>query len=100
MINITRALWRSQSEIFRDREKYTSLAHKKNTRKISMEYFRGKRILLWTRKPGLGDMVMNAICCDILRREHGLDVWFGCRYNPYDRDFPEILKGIPCYKYQ
>ncbi|OYW71341.1 MAG: hypothetical protein B7Z37_28065 [Verrucomicrobia bacterium 12-59-8] len=65
-----------------------------------MCYFRGKRILLWTRKPGLGDMVMNAICCDILRREHGLDVWFGCRYNPYDRDFPEILKGIPCYKYQ
>lgn len=65
-----------------------------------MSFFKNKRILLWTRKPGLGDMVMNAICCDILRRQHGLDVWYGCRHNPYDRNFPNFLNGIPCYKYQ
>jgi hypothetical protein len=44
-------------------------------------------------------MAMNAICCDILRNEHGLDVWFGCRGNPCDREFPEILAGVPCYSY-
>jgi len=48
-----------------------------NRKYRSLNFYKGKKILLWTRKPGLGDMVMNAICCDILRNEYGLDclVW-------------------------
>lgn len=90
--------WRSQCLIHMDREKYTQNQGSPNHRSIG--FFRNKRILLWTRKPGLGDMAMNAICCDILRRQFDLDVWYGCRFNPYDREFPKVLKGVPCYKYQ
>ncbi|HCN29388.1 MAG TPA: hypothetical protein DIT64_11680 [Verrucomicrobiales bacterium] len=98
-------MWRSQASIHEERRRYCKISAKPDAARNlpsnrSLSYFRGKKILLWTRKPGLGDMVMNAMCCDILRRQHGLDVWYGCRHNPHDRDFPKILKGIPCYRYQ
>lgn len=94
--------WRTQVDIRKDRERYSCQDQTKQLTELHrpLTYYKGKRILLWTRKPGLGDMVMNAICCDILRRQHGIDVWFGCRGNPYDRHFVEFLKGIPSYGFQ
>jgi hypothetical protein len=102
IVDVPQKAWLSQESIHKDRERYTILRPLREDRRQhrSLSFFKDKRILLWTRKPGLGDMVMNAICCDILRRQHGLDVWYGCRYNPYDREFPEFLKAIPCYRYQ
>ncbi len=100
MREIPPAAWRPQSLIRRDRVLYSATSPENLRKHRDMGFFKEKRILLWTRKPGLGDMVMNAICCDILRREHGLDVWYGCRYNPSDRHFPDFLKDIPHYKYQ
>jgi hypothetical protein len=90
----------SQEEVHRLRYIFcTNLLKKEDKRPF--EFYQGKKILLWTRKPGLGDMVMNAICCDILRNEYGLNVWFGCRENPGDREFPYLLEGIvPCYTYK
>lgn len=98
---VSPVLWRSQDEIHRDRRHFSQSVNFPNrSGHHSLGFFKNKRILLWTRKPGLGDMAMNAICCRILRDQFNLDVWYGCRHNPYDRDFPRILKGVPCYKYQ
>lgn len=101
MVRAPSSTWKSQSEIESDRVRYTKCV-RNITKSVNLpfSFFRNKRILLWTRKPGLGDMAMNAICCDVLRNQFGLDVWYGCRHNPYDRDFPVILQGVPCYKYQ
>lgn len=104
MNDLPRSAWRTQEEIHRDRLRYSRLVDSKQkpppSGKRDLNWFRNKRILLWTRKPGLGDMVMNAMCCDFLRRHAGLDVWFGCRNNPYDRHFPPLLSSVPSYQYQ
>lgn len=101
MLEISRRHWLSQEAINSARERYTRISDA-DSRLIGrpLQYFKNKRILLWTRKPGLGDMVMNAICCYLLRQQFGLDVWYGCRFNSHDRFFPVLLKGVPCYKYQ
>jgi hypothetical protein len=88
----------SENELNGIKKAYCTKADTRNYRDLS--YYQNKKILLWTRKPGLGDMVMNAVCCDILRNEYGLDVWFGCRENPCDIDFPVIMKDVPSYVYK
>lgn len=102
-MKLPRSAWLDQNEVTRERLRYCSV----DSQAVAvlnggrgLDYFRGKKILLWTRKPGMGDMVMNAICCDVLRRYHGLDVTFGCRGNFYDCEFPAFLDNIPCYTYQ
>lgn len=94
---VARDRWRLAAEIDQDRLRYCTGRPFKNAR--DFQFYLGKRVLLWTRKPGLGDMAMNAMCCDILRNQHGLDVWYGHRNNPGDRQFPELLKDVPCYAY-
>ncbi len=102
-MRLPQTLWRDQRAVHRDRVRYCMADprdRKRHDGGRGLDWFRGKRILLWTRKPGMGDMAMNAMCCDILRRVHGLDVWFGCRGNKYDREFPSFLDGVPCFPYR
>lgn len=87
----------SQQEIINFRKLYTEIDNPRVPYR-DFSFYQGKKILLWTRKPGLGDMIMNCISCDILR-DLGLDVYYGCRFNPCDRDFPNLI-NIPWYKYQ
>lgn len=101
-MDLSPRFWKRQESIKRDRERFCRI-NAGDPRDYDggrgLDWFRGKRILLWTRKPGMGDMAMNAMCCDILRRDHGLDVWFGCRGNKYDREFPGFLRNVPCHSY-
>jgi len=95
--NIERKYWLSQDNIQKNRAFFCENRNEKIYRKI--DFFRGKKILLWTRKPGLGDMYMNALCCFILNQKYGLNVWFGLRNNPSDRNFPILFKDIQYYNY-
>ena len=96
-LDLLTSVWKSPEQIAAERVAATTSRSTDPFR--DLDFYRGKRILLWTRKPGLGDRVMNAICCDLLRNRYGLDVWFGYRADPRDRDFPQVLDGVPHYRY-
>jgi SAM-dependent methyltransferase len=96
-LDLLTSAWKSPEQIADERVEATTSRSKAPFREL--DFYRGKRILLWTRKPGLGDRVMNAICCDLLRNRYGLDVWFGLQNDAGDREFPELLEGVPHYPY-
>jgi hypothetical protein len=100
MLELPRDKWLSNDEVTLLRKEFTRCDKKEMQKYRPLEYYKGKKVLLWTRKPGLGDMVMNAMTVQLLRQKYDVDAYFGCRENPCDRDFPTVMKDTPTFTYK
>lgn len=97
-LDLPRCNWKSPDVILTERVQYATSHSTQPFRELS--FYRGKKILLWTRKPGFGDRVMTAICCQLLRERFGLDVWMGIWNDARDREFSAVVAGVPFYEYR